>query len=85
MRRHSGTLRRCIGCMESKEKDELLRIVSVDDGISLDLAGTAPGRGAYLCRNLECLETAVKKNSFSRVFRKKIESDTFAEEFKKHI
>ena len=85
MRRHSGTLRRCIGCMESKEKEELLRIISVNGEVELDLTGTAPGRGAYLCRNHECLETAVKKNSFSRVFRKKMESDRFAEVFKRHI
>lgn len=85
MRRHKGTLRRCIGCMESREKSELLRIVCPKDEAVLDLTGNDPGRGAYLCKSLECLEKAEKKNGFSRVFRKKVSFDSFDEEFRRNV
>ena len=50
-------LRKCIGCGEMKPKRELTRIVRSPDGvISLDPVGKAPGRGAYLCANTECLK-----------------------------
>ena len=58
--------RRCIGCMQSKPKKELLRIVADEDGLHIDTSGKMPGRGAYLCRNGECAKLAVKKNAFGR-------------------
>ena len=43
-------MRRCVGCMEMKEKTSLVRVVKNKEGeISLDLTGKMPGRGAYLC------------------------------------
>ena len=58
--------RRCIGCMQSKPKRELLRIVASPDGLQIDISGKMPGRGAYLCRSEECARLAVKKNAFGR-------------------
>ncbi len=48
--------RRCVGCGRIAPKSELLRIAAThDDGgrsrrAVIDLAGTLPGRGAYLCK-----------------------------------
>ena len=43
--------RQCIGCMTSRPKKELVRVVRAPSGeISIDLVGKKPGRGAYLCR-----------------------------------
>ena len=58
--------RRCIGCMQSRPKRELLRIVSGPEGLQIDLSGRMPGRGCYLCRNEACANLAVKKNAFGR-------------------
>ena len=58
--------RRCIGCMTSKPKQELIRIVADEDGLHIDPSGKMPGRGAYLCRNEECAKLALKKNAFGR-------------------
>ncbi len=42
--------RQCIGCMTSRPKKELVRVVRAPSGeISIDLVGKKPGRGAYLC------------------------------------
>ena len=62
-------MRQCLGCREMKEKRELIRIVRSPAGeISLDFKGKNPGRGAYLCRNLECLKRAEKARALSRAF-----------------
>lgn len=62
-------LRQCIGCMEMKSKKELIRVVKSPEGeISLDLTGKKNGRGAYLCRDKNCLLRAVKAKKLSRTF-----------------
>ena len=52
-------MRQCVGCREMRQKKELVRVVKSPEGvISLDFRGKAPGRGAYLCPDLECLKRA---------------------------
>lgn len=60
-------LRRCIGCMESKPKKELVRVVRSPEGIiSVDLTGKKSGRGAYICSSTECLQKAQKGKRIER-------------------
>ena len=59
--------RQCMGCRERKEKRQLIRVVRGTDGqVSLDFSGKAPGRGAYICPNPECLKKAMKSRSLDR-------------------
>ena len=61
-------LRRCIGCFESKPKNELYRIVKTAEGeILLDKTGKKNGRGAYICSNKECLERAIKGKKLENI------------------
>lgn len=67
MKQNKIPMRRCIGCMESKPKRDLVRIVaSEEEGLKIDPSGKANGRGAYLCPNPECVEKAKKKKAFAR-------------------
>ena len=60
-------LRMCTGCMEMKPKKELIRVVKSPEGeVSVDLTGKKSGRGAYVCKNTECLEKAFKTKRLSR-------------------
>ena len=60
-------VRTCIGCYEAKDKKELLRLVKQPEGmIAVDVSGRMNGRGAYLCRNNDCLVKAVKKRGLCR-------------------
>ena len=60
-------MRQCKGCREMFPKKELLRVVRSPEGeISLDLVGKKPGRGAYICKNAECLNKARKTQSLER-------------------
>lgn len=59
--------RMCVACREMKDKNDLIRIVISKDGeISLDSTGKKPGRGAYICKNRKCLETAIKERRIDR-------------------
>ena len=62
-------MRQCLGCREMKPKRELIRVVrSPENEVSLDFKGKMPGRGAYVCRNVECLKRAIKSKALSRAF-----------------
>jgi len=62
-------MRQCVGCREMKPKRELIRVVkSPEDQISLDLKGKAPGRGAYVCHDTQCLRKAMKSKALERAF-----------------
>ena len=60
-------MRMCNGCMEMKPKKELIRVVKNSEGIlSVDLTGKKPGRGAYICRDAQCLEKAIKSKRINK-------------------
>lgn len=71
-------MRRCIGCGEQREKKDLIRIVRTTEGeISLDVTGRMNGRGAYLCRDRDCLEKAWKRRSLNKAFRMPVSAETY--------
>ena len=71
-------LRKCIGCGEMKDKRELVRVVRNKEGeISIDLYGKKPGRGAYICRNVDCLNKAEKAKRLEKAFSAKIEPEIY--------
>ena len=60
-------LRQCLGCREMKPKKELVRVVRSPEGtVSVDLRGKDPGRGAYVCRDAQCLKKALRSKALSR-------------------
>ena len=74
------TLRMCTGCGEHKPKKELVRVVKSPTGeISLDLTGRKAGRGAYLCRNVECLRKARKARRMERLFSCQIPDEVYVQ------
>ena len=72
-------MRQCLGCREMKPKRELIRVVRSAAGeISLDFRGKAPGRGAYICPNPQCLRKAVKAHALERAFSAQIPDEIYA-------
>ena len=60
-------MRMCVGCREMKEKKLLIRVVRSPEGeVSLDPGGKKSGRGAYVCRNADCLKRAIKQKQLER-------------------
>lgn len=71
-------MRMCVGCHEMKAKKELIRVVKSPEGeINVDLKGKAPGRGAYLCKNKNCVDLASKNRALEKTFSRKIEKEVY--------
>lgn len=88
MRPKKIPMRMCTGCGEMKPKKELVRVVRAPERtdengnplppeISLDLTGKKAGRGAYLCRNPECLRLARKARRLERAFSCQIPNEVY--------
>ena len=60
-------MRMCVGCREKKEKREMIRIVRTPEGALVpDATGKLSGRGAYICRQPECLRRAIRQKQLER-------------------
>lgn len=71
-------LRQCTGCREMKSKKEMIRVLkTAEDEIVLDATGKKNGRGAYICRSLECLERAMKTKGLERSLKASIPGEVY--------
>ena len=69
----------CLGCREMKPKPELIRVVRAPDGtVSLDPVGKKPGRGAYVCRDAQCLSRAIRQKQLERQLEVPLGEETAA-------
>lgn len=67
-------MRMCVGCRVMRPKKEMLRVVRSAEGqVSIDPTGKAAGRGAYVCKDIACLERAMKTRGLERAFEQKVE------------
>jgi predicted RNA-binding protein YlxR (DUF448 family) len=72
MRRRNaeGPRRRCVVCRTEAAKGSLHRIVRTPTGVVVDdPSGHAPGRGAYLCGTVACLESRTRARAVARALR----------------
>lgn len=71
-RRGDNLERMCMSCRTLRNKTDLFRIVrTIPYGdVIVDDTYKAQGRGAYLCKNEECIAKAIKTKSISRVLKK---------------
>ena len=71
-------MRTCIGCRQSKEKKELIRIVrDKENNVFVDLTGKQNGRGAYICKDSECLKKAIKTKALNRAFKVEVSDEVY--------
>lgn len=71
--------RMCVGCRGKSSKRDLVRVARVRDGeIVLDPSGSAPGRGAYVHRDVGCIEAAMLSRAFDRALRTGLTADAAA-------
>ena len=73
-------MRKCIGCQQMKQKNELVRVVHSKDGeMSVDLTGKKSGRGAYICHSKACFEKARKTRQIERAFKTNVPDEIYNE------
>ena len=71
-------LRQCVGCMEMKEKKSMMRVLKTPEGdIVLDTTGKKNGRGAYLCKCMDCLQKAEKNKGLERSFKMALSKEIY--------
>ena len=59
-----------MACRQVRPKRELIRLVHIaNGGIEIDTSGKRAGRGAYLCKNLECWQAGLRGNRLDYTLR----------------
>ena len=70
--------RSCIACRVKKDKKDLIRIVkNKENEISIDKTGKKPGRGAYICDSMSCLEKVIKSKKLDSLFEITIPAEVY--------
>ena len=71
-------MRKCIGCGEMKEKTLLCRVIRTPENeYKIDETGRLSGRGAYVCKNKECLSKAIKSHGLERSFQGSVPKEAY--------
>lgn len=71
-------LRICIACRTMQDKRNLTRIVKDKEGnIFIDETGKKNGRGAYVCKNEECLNKLLKQKSLNKAFKTNVNDEIY--------
>ncbi len=75
--------RKCIGCFESKNREEMIKITREHETgeIFINPNSKIFGRSAYLCYNNSCIEKALKKNKLAKFLKAGFDED-FKEKLK---
>ncbi len=72
------SLRQCVGCGEMRDKKEMMRVLRSAEGpVFLDMTGRKNGRGAYLCKRMDCLLKAEKNRGLERSFHQRIPDEIY--------
>lgn len=72
--------RTCVACKTEKPKNELIRVVRSPEGhVYVDPTGKGQGRGAYVCRDQNCIELAKKKDILSKALKTKVPAEIYEE------
>lgn len=69
--------RMCVACRKMKPKAELFKVVRTGTGAELDEKQNKSGRGAYVCKDAGCIETARKKKAFSHHFKGRVNDELY--------
>lgn len=76
-------LRKCVVTQEMRPKKELIRIVRDKEGnVFVDPTGKKNGRGAYVTKSLDVIETAKKTDAIKRHLNTDVDPEIF-EQLKK--
>ncbi len=68
----------CFICRNTFDKKDLNRLVKTSDGeIFLDKTGKANGRGAYICKQEDCLQKLKKQKILNKAFKCEIPQDIY--------
>ena len=62
-------LRTCCVCKKKFNKNDMSRIVKIDDKLFLDNKKTMCGKATYICKDIQCKENLIKKKALNKAFK----------------
>ncbi len=74
---HIKTERTCVACRKKFQQNQMLRIAKSNKGVEIDINNILQGRGAYICKNNECIANVIKKKLLNRAFKTNLESTIY--------
>ena len=74
---HIKQERRCVACRQCKQQNSMLRIARVGNEYLIDVNHKLGGRGAYICKDLKCLELTKKKKLLNRSFKTNLNNEIY--------
>ena len=69
MRKNEINMRMCIVCRARKNKEDLIRIIRIENDLQIDREKNIQSRGVYICNDFECVRKAEKTKVFNRCFK----------------
>ena len=72
-------MRTCIVCRNKRYKSELIRVVPDGDKMVPDGAKVLPGRGAYICNDISCLDKLIKTKALDRAYRRQFSEKVYTD------
>ncbi len=68
----------CIVCKKHASPDNFIRIVKTSTGtVAIDTVGKVDGRGAYICKDIECAELAKKRAAIRRALNVAVSDELY--------
>lgn len=71
-------LRMCAIGRELKPKNELIRLVKVDNKVLIDEKQKLQGRGVWICLDENCLSKLKKSKCLNRAFKCEVDEEIYA-------
>ena len=72
--------RMCVGCQQMIDKKQLTRVVKPKEGdIAIDPSGKMAGRGAYICKDMDCFKIAFKSKRLERSLKTSIPEEIYGQ------
>ena len=76
---HIKMERRCVACHQNLQQNEMLRVARVNNNFVLDKNHNMQGRGAYICKNKQCIGLAIKKKLLNKAFKTNLSNSIYEE------
>ena len=71
--------RLCLACRKLRRKEEMIRFVRIGSKAAVDLSGKIQARGAYVCRDPECMERLKEKHFLRKALRTAFDEEALSE------
>ena len=74
---HIKKERRCVACRENKQQADMLRITHINNEFVIDETQKLGGRGAYVCKDVNCINLTIKKKLLNRAYKQNLDNEIY--------